>query len=44
MKVNSISTQGRSATGVKLMSVENDSTVAAIAPVIQDEDTVETEN
>ena len=44
MKVNSISTQGRSATGVKLMSVENDSTVTAIAPVIQDEDTVETEN
>ena len=38
MKVNSISTQGRSATGVKLMSVENDSTVTAIAPVIQDED------
>ena len=44
MKVNSISTQGRSATGVKLMSVENDSTVTASAPVIQDEDTVETEN
>ena len=41
MKVNSISTQGRSATGVKLMSVENDSTVTAIAPVIQDEDAIQ---
>ena len=44
MKVNSISTQGRSATGVKLMSVENDSTVTAIAPVIQDEDPIKSEN
>ena len=43
MKVNSISTQGRSATGVKLMSVENDSTVTAIAPVIQDEDPIKSE-
>ena len=38
MKVNTISLQGRSATGVKLMSVENESEVTAIAPVIQDED------
>ena len=44
MKVNSISIQGRSATGVKLMSVENDSTVTAIAPVIQQEDVIESEN
>ena len=44
MKVNSISIQGRAATGVKLMSVENDSTVTAIAPVIQQEDIVESEN
>ena len=38
MKVNTISLQGRSATGVTLMSVENESEVTAIAPVIQDED------
>ena len=38
MKVNTISLQGRSATGIKLMSVENESEVTAIAPVIQDED------
>ena len=38
MKVNTISLQGRSATGVKLMSVENESEVTAIAPVIQDDD------
>ena len=38
MNVNTISLQGRSATGVKLMSVENESEVTAIAPVIQDED------
>ena len=38
MKVNTISLQVRSATGVKLMSVENESEVTAIAPVIQDED------
>ena len=38
MKLNTISLQGRSATGVKLMSVENESEVTAIAPVIQDED------
>ena len=44
MKVNSISIQGRAATGGKLMSVENDSTVTAIAPVIQQEDVIESEN
>ena len=38
MKVNTISLQGRSATGIKLMSVENESEVTAIAPVIQDDD------
>ena len=38
MKVNTISLQGRSATGVKLMSVENESEVTAIAPVIQHDD------
>ena len=37
MKVNTISLQGRSATGVKLMSVDNEYEVTAIAPVIQDE-------
>jgi DNA gyrase subunit A len=44
MKVNTISIQGRSATGVKLMSVENDSKVTAIAPVIQQEETPGSEN
>ena len=38
MRVDTISTQGPYGTGVKLMSVENDSEVTAIAPVIQDED------
>ena len=46
MQVNSISVQGRSATGVKLMAVEEGVQVTAIAPVIQDnelqESTVET--
>ena len=46
MQVNSISVQGRSATGVKLMAVEEGVQVTAIAPVIQDnelqEPTVET--
>ena len=42
MQVSSISVQGRSATGVKLMAVEDGVQVTAIAPVIQDGDLEET--
>ncbi|HJM97358.1 MAG: DNA gyrase subunit A [Acidimicrobiales bacterium] len=42
MKVDSISVQGRSATGVKLMAVEEGVQVTAIAPVIQAEELEET--
>ena len=35
MQVNTISVQGPYATGVKIMSVEDDEYVAAIAPVLQ---------
>lgn len=38
MEVNTISIQGPYATGVKIMSVEEDEYVAAIAPVLQVED------
>ena len=38
MQVNTISIQGPYATGVKIMSVEEDGYVAAIAPVLQVED------
>ena len=38
MEVNTISIQGPYATGVKIMSVEEDGYVAAIAPVLQVED------
>ena len=38
MQVNTISIQGPYATGVKIMSVEEDEYVAAIAPVLQVED------
>ncbi|MBB32604.1 MAG: DNA gyrase subunit A [Acidimicrobiaceae bacterium] len=42
MQVSSISVQGRSATGVKLMAVEDGVQVTAIAPVIQDGELAET--
>ena len=42
MQVSSISVQGRSATGVKLMAVEDGVQVTAIAPVIQEPDLEET--
>mgnify|MGYP001329232200 CR=1 FL=1 len=42
MQVSSISVQGRSATGVKLMAVEDGVQVTAIAPVIQEGELEET--
>jgi len=42
MQVSSISVQGRSATGVKLMAVEDGVQVTAIAPVIQEPELEET--
>ncbi|WP_426570680.1 DNA gyrase subunit A [Aquihabitans sp. McL0605] len=38
MEVRGISSQGRDATGVKVMNVEGDRTVAAVAPVLSAED------
>ena len=38
MPVRDISSQGRDATGVKVMNVEGDRTVAAVAPVLNADD------
>ena len=35
MPVRDISSQGRDATGVRVMNVDDDETVAAVAPVLQ---------
>jgi hypothetical protein len=38
MEVRGISSQGRDATGVRVMHLADDETVAAVAPVLQNDD------
>lgn len=38
MSVRDISSQGRDATGVRVMNLEGDQAVAAVAPVLQADD------
>ena len=38
MPVREISSQGRDATGVRVMNLDDDQTVASVAPVLQADD------